>query len=181
MTTYSLNNSYFSWLCRFIGKKEKVDRYSKLLRKLYHIPFRYMIPRDGNREADGIDLRYRFGSEEDYSQPIISSELDSRTCSVLEMMVALSIRIEEQIMGDPDTGDRPDKWFWLMIENLGLIDMDNEHYIQEKADLIINNFLDRKYSKNGEGSLFVIKNVDDIRGMEIWYQMCHYLNETNND
>ena len=43
-----------------------------------------------------------------------------RPCSVLEMMIALSMRCEEQIMDDPDIGNRTGQWFWDMIDNLGL-------------------------------------------------------------
>lgn len=38
----------------------------KLLRHLHNIDFQYMLPMDGNRAEDGIDLRYRFGYEKEY-------------------------------------------------------------------------------------------------------------------
>ena len=78
-----------------------------------------MIPMDGNRAEDGIDLRYRFGHEQHYSDAMVASFLDDRPCSVLEMMIALSIRCEEHIMDDPDVGNRTGQWFWSMIASLG--------------------------------------------------------------
>ena len=75
---------------------------------------------DADRAEDGINLRYRFGYENGYESAMIASYLDDRPCSVLEMMVALSMKMEEQIMDDPDIGDRTSVWFWKMIDNLGL-------------------------------------------------------------
>ena len=43
---------------------------------------------------------------------MISAYLDNKTCSVLEMMIALAIRCEEHIMDDPDVGNRTGQWFW---------------------------------------------------------------------
>ena len=40
----------------------------------------------------------------------------------------------------------------------------------------IHRFLDREYEFDGHGGLFVIKDTDvDLRGVEIWHQMCWYL------
>ena len=52
------------------------------------------------------NLRYRFGREIKLPSGIISSELDNYPCSVLEMLIALSIRCEETIMTDEEYGDR---------------------------------------------------------------------------
>lgn len=51
---------------------------------------------------------------------MIASYLDNRPCSVLEMIIALAIRLEEHIMDDPDIGNRTGQWFWDMIVSLGL-------------------------------------------------------------
>ena len=141
--------------------------------------FYYTIPMDGNREADGIDLRYRFGYENSYDESMIAAYLDDRPCSVLEMMIALAIRCEENIMDDPDIGDRTGQWFWSMIENLGLSDMDDAEYDELYVHRIVKRFLDRGYKKNGEGGLFTIHHSAgrDLRNVEIWYQMCWYLDE----
>ena len=42
----------------------------------------------------------------------------------------------------------------------------------------LDRFLQRKFKKNGEGSLFTIRDPSkDMRNIDIWYQMCAYLNE----
>lgn len=65
MTEIELNNEYFEWMCQLVCNERYSRRlsYQKLLRHLHNIDFQYMLPMDGNRAEDGIDLRYRFGYE----------------------------------------------------------------------------------------------------------------------
>lgn len=180
MTENELNNRYFDWMCRLVLERRysKGHSYHKLLRFLHSIEFSYIIPMDGNREADGIDLRYRFGYENSYKDSVIATYLDNRPCSVLEMMIALAIRCEENIMDDPDVGDRTGLWFWGMIDNLGLKGMNDINYDEQYTNKIIKRFLSRNYKRNGEGGLFTVKKSGrDLRNVEIWYQMCWYLDE----
>ena len=44
------------------------------------------------------------------------------------------------------------------------------------ADYIIQRLLDRKYKRNGEGGLFTVNNGEDLRTVEIWYQLGWFLN-----
>ena len=125
----------------------------------------------------GIDLRYRFGYENSYENTMISSYLDNSPCSVLEMLIALAIRCEEHIMDDRYR-NRTGQWFWGMIENLGLRKMTDARFDEDYADEIIQRFLDRRYKRNGEGGLFTVEHCRrDLRTVEIWYQMCWYLDE----
>ena len=170
-------NEYFDWMCQIVSDKQYIgDRsYRKLLSKLHNIPFTYTIDMDGNRAADGIDLRYRFGYERNYEDYIIASFLDDKPCSVLEMIVALALRCET-IMEDPDYGDRTGEWFWGMIESLGLESMDDTSFNRNYVDDVIDIFLSRDYGRDGRGGLFTIKHPKrDLRTVEIWYQMNWYL------
>jgi hypothetical protein len=167
-------NEYFDWMYGLVCSD---DSYRKLLKYLHDIEFQYTIPLDGNRYEDGVDLRYRFGYEHGYSSGVIAEYLDITSCSVLEMMLALSIRIEEHIMDNPDIGNRTPKWFWSMIENLGISHMSNESFDREVADDIMDIFMNNAYEPNGRGGLFEIRDTDhDLRKVEIWYQACWYLN-----
>jgi hypothetical protein len=131
---------------------------------------------DANRYEDGIDLRYRFGYAENIGSTLIADYLDDRPCSVLEMLIALSIRLEEHIMNDPAIGDRTGQWFWNMIANLGLGSMDDAKFDRKCAEDIIQRFLNRDYERDGKGGLFTIEHCkEDLRNVEIWYQACWYL------
>ena len=180
MTRREVNSEYFEWMYRLIFS-EKYSRklsYRKLLGRLHGTEFIFSIPMDENRAEDGMDLRYRFGYENHILGPEIAEYLDDRPCSVLEMMIALSIRCEEHIMADPDIGNRTGQWFWNMIVNLGLGGMNDSKFDPDFVDEKVTRFLERKYGRNGEGGLFTVKNSRyDIRNVEIWYQMCWYLDE----
>ena len=178
MTEKELNNEYFEWMCQLVYD-ERYTRslsYHKFLSHLHNIDFQYSLPMDGNRAEDGTDLRYRFGYENRYEGPMIASYLDNRPCSVLEMLIALASRCEENIMRDPDIGDRTGQWFWNMIVSLGLGSMSDSRFDAAYTDEVIFRFMNRKYKRNGEGGLFTIEHCKyDLRSVEIWWQMNWYL------
>lgn len=175
MTAHRIMNDYFEWLFNIVcddGYSE-VMSYRTLLMFMHDTDFRYSIPRDQNRAEDGISLRYRFALE--YGLHDVPTCLDG-PCSLLEMMVALSLHCEE-IMDDPSIGDRTRQWFWGMIVNLGLGAMSDARFDKRTANDIIEDFLDRNYEPNGKGGLFTVRHCDvDLRNVEIWCQMCWYLN-----
>ena len=104
--------------------------------------------------------------------------LDDKDCSVLEMMVALSIRCEEHIMDNPDIGDRTGKWFLDMIVNLGLEKMTDDRFDKRYVEKILHRFMNREYERNGDGGLFTVHhNRIDMRSVEIWYQAMWYFDE----
>lgn len=178
MTNDKIKNEYFNWLFNLVcGKRySKQLSYKKLLMRLHSIDFRYSIMRDKNRAEDGKSLRYRFAIAKGYKdiQDSVISDLDG-PCSVFEMLVALSNRCEESIMDDPSYGNRTGQWFWGMITNLGLGSMFDSHFDKEYVDAVINRFLDRDYEPTGKGGLFTIDCGRDLRTVEIWYQLCWYL------
>lgn len=173
------SDGYFEWLFELVCAQRYSNDISfrKLLTRLHEIEFIYTIPNDANRAEDGKDLRYRYaithGYEDSYED--VLSCLDG-PCSVLEMMVALSVRCEENIMDDPILGDRTRQWFWDMIVNLGLGSMHDGNYDAYYIDKTVDRFLYREYEANGKGGLFTIHNCKyDLRLFEIWYQLCWYL------
>lgn len=180
MTGDMIKNQYFEWMYKLgIGQKIINNKtYVKLFEFLNNIDFSYILPMDDNRAMDGIDLRYRFGHDNSYENYIITKYLDDRPCSVLEMMIALSLRCEESIMDNPDIGNRISKWFWDMIINLGLSKMSDDCFDKKYVETAVNRFMTRQYEANGKGGLFIIRNrKQDLRNVEIWYQACWYLDE----
>jgi len=175
-----ISKDYFNWLCKLIDYRGKVKIYKKTLALLHEQDFVYILPKDGNRFEDGVDLRYRFGSEEGIDSRDIADSLDNRACSVFEMMVALAVRMEDHIMYDPDKGDRQSKWFWVMFENLGLKPMTNSKFDEHYSDIleIIDRLNYREYDPDGTGGLFITHDpTKNMLEEEIWYQMQQYLNE----
>ena len=175
MTYDEMTDLYFNWIEKLISDDNvEASDYRKLLLFLNDIPFSYIIPMDDNRIADGIDLRYRFGYDTEIPYAQIATYLDIRPTSVLEVMVALSLRIEEQFIDGDDVG----KWFWIMIGNLGLAEYKDLYFNKAKVDRIVKQFIERDYDKSGRGGLFITNNDNtDMRNMEIWDQMHLYLNE----
>ena len=170
-----VNNEYFEWLVNLVCG-ERFSRnisFRKLLSHLHLIEFTYIIPMDANRAEDGINMRYRYALHKDDMR--LMHYLDG-PCSVLEMITALAVRCEESIMDDPCVGNRTQQWFWGMIVNLGLGSMSDDCFDRKIVDDIIGRFLNRDYEPNGRGGLFTIRNCrNDLRDIEIWYQLCWYL------
>lgn len=170
-----INASYFEWLYKYVcnGRANERVSYKKLFALLHDTEFTFYIRNDLNRARDGVDLRYRFAIR--MRDDSIVDILDG-PCSVLEMMVALAVRCEETIMDDPRYGDRTNQWFWNMLSNLGLSYMTDDRFDKQIAINKIYNFLERQYDADGRGGLFYIKGCKyDLRDVEIWTQLCWYL------
>lgn len=172
MTRRYVDDEYFEWMFDLVceGRYARGISFRKLLRYLHDVEFTYIIPNDSNRAEDGIDLRRRFS----YETYILGRD---DPCSVLEMLIALSIRCEESIMDDPRIGDRTSQWFWRMITNLGLSSMTDDRFDERIVDNVIDRFLNREYEPDGRGGLFTVRYCDyDLRDVEIWIQLGWYLN-----
>lgn len=183
MNRYYVNDQYFGWLSSLVrgNRFSNAVTYNKLLMCLHETEFRYLILMDKNRAEDGIALRYRFAITQGYedSPEIITDYLDG-PCSVLEMMIALALHCEEHIMDDARYGNRTGQWFWSMIVNLGLGAMTDKRFDRRLVEEAIDRFLDRDYEPDGRGGLFRIKHCNrDLRHVEIFHQMCWYLNSIN--
>lgn len=180
MTKLRMTQEYFDWMCHLVGEKKgsRGRSWQMLLGCLNEHNFVPMLGMDQNRADDGTDLRYRFAYEKGYTRSAIAAYLDDRPCSVLEMMVALAVRCEEHIMGDPAMGDRTGKWFWDMVDSIGLSSMDDRRFDIELVNRMIDRLNRKTYKPDGTGGLFTVKRCsDDLREMEIWYQMMRYLNK----
>ena len=174
----AFENEYFEWLYNYVCKNKVNSKisYRKLFAMLYDTEFIFSIPNDINRALDGEYLRYRFKTEIEEREGISIPYEINGPCSVLEMLIALAIRCEETIMDDPRYGDRTTQWFWRMMSNLGLglmtDDIYDREYVKERIDILLNH----EYEPNGKGGLFYIRDCkEDLRYVEIWAQLCWYL------
>lgn len=178
-TTEHIRNEYFDWLCRIVCGDQYMEwpiTYKKLLMRLHETEFRYSIIMDRNRAEDGESLRYRFALYWDFDDTYWVTDILDAPCSMLEMMVALALKCEETITDDPTKGDRTHQWFWDMVVNMGLGSMSDDRYDQGKIDVAIARVLNRDYEPNGKGGLFTVRGTrKDLRQVEIWKQLCWYL------
>ena len=177
-------DDYFLWLYELVGPAPNRKRYFHVLQELHEIEFYWRIDNDINRAEDGKSLRTKFISEtglEVYTD--IDQRFLYRPCSLLEMMIALAYRWESDVMFDMHSSTGVGKWFWEMVDNLGLLakrfedatyDEDAEIEVKDKAYI----FMDRMYSANGDGGIFPLEHpLLDQRTVEIWYQINQYFQE----
>lgn len=178
-----INEEYFEWMYHLVCNDNRLKNklsYRKLLHYLNSVIFVPTIDMDDNRRIDGIDFRYRFAYESGYPELYIDDcfEWIKNDCSVLEMMIALSFKVEEQITKEYMYGDRTGQWFWSMVNSLGLNYMDDKSFDQSYCEKCIDIFLSRSYDFNGKGGLFTLENpIRDMRNVDIWTQFMWYLNE----
>ncbi len=173
-------DDYFTWLYSLVGLEDKEHKnYWRLLGRLHKNEFVWFVPNDDNRAVDGIALREQFAEEYSITKEDCLTILDG-PCSVLEMLIALSIRCANDIRDDLTCTDV----FWEMISNLGL---DGEEYQDGyfgpeqmmKVDEIARKLVTRSYCKDGSGGgLFPLFHPSkDQKRVEIWYQMQSYFLE----
>ena len=179
MSRNEVRNTYFQWLYNWMsGERHHYDvSFKRLLMQLHDTEFTYTIRNDQNRAEDGMNLRYRFAKSGVIDEPVdYILECLAGPCSVLEMMVALARRCENDYMDDPEYGDRTAQWFWAMITNLDLGNMIDDWYDKNRVDKTIRRFLNREYDRDGRGGLFRVRNSTvDMRTIEIWSQMFYFL------
>ena len=168
-------NRYLEFLCDVVGRAYEYD---KLLEHLHGIEFYSLVPNDDNRGVDGEQMRTIFMDEEG---PQGSTHLPDGPCTVLEMLIGVSYRLEFELLGSR-YGRPASDWFWVLIENLELDWCDNVLYSRPESvrelDERVTNLLERRYSTNGKGGLFPLKSTKkDQRRIEIWYQMSAWVIE----
>lgn len=171
----ALEEEYFQWLCSLISLSPN-EQFSKLTRILFNTPFYAIIEMDENRIKDGLYLRYDFSFHTPCRYEEIDYILQDKKCSVFEMMVALCERIEDGIMSNTKYGNRTGYWFREMLKSLGLYDMRDNNFDEEFVRDCLIRFVSRCYDDDGSGGLFTIEDSPlDLRDVEIWKQMCLYL------
>lgn len=176
-----IKKDYIQWILdRAYNWCLPYGKYYKLIQYLHSREFIWDIPNDSNRAADGVDYRLRFADENrEYTYRDVYLYLNEEPCTVLEMMMALSTKCEEHIMGDPDAGDRSGYWFFQMIQNMHMDQLEDDIFDKNIAEEHVDVMLERKYYPNGNGGLFIIQSnpTIDMREIEIWFQLNRYLNE----
>lgn len=184
----NLTSQYYEWLVALTGDRR--NKFVKLYQILFDTPFRWFLPNDDNRYEDGRNLKDKFINEYNIDEESISDSFFEGECSVLEMLIALAIRMNDLTFDLENQEDLTATWFYTLLKNLGLArftdDSDLSYFnkfppeILSTINLILDAFMDRRYDVNGNGSLFPLKTNSryiDMTQTEIWYQMMEYLGE----
>ena len=166
---------YYDWICSLVDMYN--DDYTLLLEHLYNIDFYPLIPLDDNRMCDGAALWEIFADEHDIDYNNMD-DIPAGQISVLEVMIGLAYRMENTLLCDVDFGDRTALWFWTMVKSMGLRPYDDNNYDCAEVDDIVNTMLERKFDRDGKGSLFHVQGTSyDMRELEIWRQMHAFICE----
>lgn len=173
-----IKSLYFRWLLEKLNPK-KVKEYSSLLMELFEETFTEnpLAPMDVNRARDGVALRKHYINSCPFLGDGSLEALKYDECSWLEMFLGLAGRIDDQLMFDMNVGNRTDEWFWLIIEQTGLIDMYGRQFNRQKVHNILDKLGRREYDNDGKNGVFRCKR--DVRNVEIWYQMMEFFNENS--
>ena len=177
-------DEYFNWLYHLICNDKYYNKvtYNKLLYFLDSVDFIPNLLMDDNRRVDGLDFRYRYGYDYGYSEEEIDEIFCKKNCSMLEMMIALAHKVEEQITSNFMYGDRTGQWFWGMVVNLGLGKMNDSNFDKRYCEDRIEAFMRNQYASDGQGGLFRVTNPpEDMRKTDIWCQFMWYLSENTYD
>jgi hypothetical protein len=170
-----LDFSYFRWLCSKVidVREHRPERtFETLLDVLFKTEYIWYVTGDDNRAEDGIDLRYEFLKFTRIDAP---EEWMETGCSVLEMLIAFARKAAYE------TNESTSKWFWIMLYNLELSEMND---LSEPDVIHISEILDqmieRTYGFTGHGGLFPLRETEyDQRFIEVWYQFNEYLYQQN--
>lgn len=159
----SKRGGYYNWLMDIIGGP---GDYSLVLNYLYHEEYSSPISMDENRAEDGLEMRYYY--------EVDTGKICDKTgpCTVLEMMIGLAYRVENDFLYDPKVGNRVGKWFWDMFFNANLENL----YVSGQKKWANGHFYGAKVDRHGRLELFKMAqkppNWDDF---EVWKQLCRYI------
>ena len=164
-------SDYIHWVLKDrLGLNEKeIKKNLYVVTALANVEFVWRHPMDENRAIDGLDLRSDF--EYETGEYLDKSSGLSAQCTVFEMLAALAIRCENQLMRNSLIGDRTSKWFFEFLDNLGVLDCD-ERDIEYNCE----QFMD------GKKDMFPLKRKGIKQSNEqIWKQLMAYINENYNE
>lgn len=168
--------AYFRWLVRtYLQDSEGLPNgYGLLLAQMLRKEYYYFVDYDENRANDGIFLRERYLDTDGGDQGVVPEG----PCSFLEFLISIAVRLEDMLY---DGVQIPvSEYFWELASRLRLTEYNDDAYsysdTQFVVDAIMTSFMDRCYSKTGEGGLFPLRPpCKDQTKTEVWYQLNAYL------
>lgn len=150
--------------------------YFQLASILYQTNFYTVNDLDLNRAEYGLELREEYFSTRREKRP-------TTPCNVLEMLIALSDQMSDNLYDEENDIYDTSYCFWEMISNLELDEYTDDmfsyaNFVEDDVRITLEEFLSRRYDYSGKGGLFPLQYPKkDQRKVEIWYQMNAYLLE----
>jgi len=165
-----LDDQYLGWLIHSLGAED----YSQLCFIMQKIVFDTSVPNDDNRAAEGKDLRRQFLEMNRFHKSVYYMWL-APPASIFETLAALTAHAEFM------TSIPKNEWFMIFLSNLqldGARDVGWTNLTARRAMRALEAFNNRRYLPDGRGGLFPIENPEyDMRTIEIWYQMCAFIQQ----
>lgn len=163
-------NEYLKWLIQYCKLERKRDYY-KAFETLHDIPFIFFMERDINRRNDAFVLRQKYPLPKKYDD--LRSNFMYRETSVFEVLCALAIRTDSELIGESEEG-HPEYFMIEMLDNLNASKCSEEELIYK-----ISRWLRRTGKRNGKDTPFPVKSQNiNQKKREIWDQMNAYIHET---
>lgn len=178
------DEEYRAWLVNHIDDGRALV-YTELLSLLYETEFTWINQLDENRAADGVMLRGYFQDH------MLMASMYDKPCCVLEMLIALAIKIETDLVSEPGEYE-PKRWFWFMLDNLGLLPYVDSAFCYNEVVQILTSWMKKSpisgttYGKSGEkvGKLFgevgkipMLFPVENGQNLQFWDQINRFLIE----
>lgn len=173
---------YFQYLYEIVELNGYSGRYRCLLRVMHETMFYNPIERDKNRMNDVYDLlREPYNETVDIYEMMVPNHYEP---SVLEVLIALCVRLIDMIGDDNEYRLDVPELFWELVLNMCLLYFDDTEfeYNGDSADCEVrhrlNDFVLRTYAPDGtDGGAFpVLETRLDMRKTELWYQAMEYFN-----
>jgi hypothetical protein len=178
MSGEPLDELYFQWLYSKVADpdiQEKNLTYWGVLRILYTKPFVWVdsVVHDEDRIKDGKALRIEFIEDQGWNISDVDHSWMEMGCSMLELMVGLSRRLEFLADGTPHY------WFWVLMSNIGLAGYnDRKRLPRRHIDDVLDEIIYRNYEPSGLGGFFPLQYPrEDQRDIDLWTQMNEYVLE----
>lgn len=184
-----MRHEYFEWLVSKVTSPAVPDdaQARNVLQVLRDIRIQGLpMADDAPRLEDGKQLRIDFIDETGMTVQSYDDVLDPEFgfCTVLELLVALSMRMDD-IMRDPlDPCSSVPSWFWGMVSTM----VGQPFYpcsywtfsVNTSAAVVVAEssmkFLGRQYDPTGHnGNIFTDMSGVDLRAIDIWAQACRFM------
>lgn len=166
---------YQAWLVDFVSDGLPEHRnYGYLLHDLGCKEFTWTLLMDEQRDIDGLYLRRDFMNKYHID---MDSSFYKMPRSVFEVLAAFSRTIEIQITGTQEY-DNFSRFFWIMLDNLGLLKYSDERYNVNKVYEILDNWMGHFSDESDNPNIFPLKNSKtDKSKIDMWYRMQFWLRE----